>query len=130
MVEVNASPSLSASTPTDYELKFGTLEDLLMIIDMEAQLYGDEEQVGSFDLVWDGAYVPNKRDRAMRNNRKKGQDPRASPVVARADNPDYGPLKGYSLLGCANDRESQHRRMHRETNVKAALKRKYKGKVW
>ena len=33
--QVNASPSLSANTPADYDLKFRLLDDMLNIIDME-----------------------------------------------------------------------------------------------
>ena len=35
LIEVNASPSLTASSQDDYFLKFGLLEDMLHIIDME-----------------------------------------------------------------------------------------------
>lgn len=33
--KVNASPSLTADTPSDYKLKFGMLNDMLDIVDME-----------------------------------------------------------------------------------------------
>ena len=36
--EVNASPSLTASTPADYELKFGMLDDTLSVLDLERML--------------------------------------------------------------------------------------------
>lgn len=32
---MNASPSLTASSQSDYELKFGLLHDVLHIVDME-----------------------------------------------------------------------------------------------
>ncbi|EDO40528.1 predicted protein, partial [Nematostella vectensis] len=35
LIEVNASPSLTASSQTDYELKFRLLEDVVYVIDME-----------------------------------------------------------------------------------------------
>jgi len=35
LIEVNASPSLTASSQSDYELKCRLLEDMLHIIDME-----------------------------------------------------------------------------------------------
>jgi tubulin polyglutamylase TTLL9 len=38
LIEVNASPSLTASNKEDYDLKFGLLEDVLNIIDMEGRL--------------------------------------------------------------------------------------------
>lgn len=37
-MKVNSSPSLAADTPQDYELKFGMLDDLLTVIDMEKRL--------------------------------------------------------------------------------------------
>ncbi|MCO5608863.1 hypothetical protein L7F22_063081 [Adiantum nelumboides] len=38
LLEVNASPSLAADTPSDYTLKYGMLEDLLTVVDMERRL--------------------------------------------------------------------------------------------
>lgn len=38
LLEVNASPSLAADTPSDYALKYGMLEDLLTVVDMERHL--------------------------------------------------------------------------------------------
>lgn len=35
LIEVNASPSLTASSQSDYELKCRLLEDMLHIVDME-----------------------------------------------------------------------------------------------
>ena len=35
LIEVNASPSLTASSKEDYELKYGLLDDVLHTIDME-----------------------------------------------------------------------------------------------
>eukprot|EP00731_Ephydatia_muelleri_P038308 Em0714g3a len=50
IIEVNAAPSLTASSPTDYDLKFGLLEDMLHVVDMEGRLSGNEKRVGGFDL--------------------------------------------------------------------------------
>lgn len=52
LIEVNASPSISADTKEDYELKVGVLSDLLTIIDIEKKLTGTEAHIGSFDLVY------------------------------------------------------------------------------
>ena len=52
LLEVNASPSLTASSPTDYELKFTMLEDMLAVVDMNNKLTGREIRVGGFDLLW------------------------------------------------------------------------------
>ena len=37
-MEINASPSLTASNPADYDLKFALLTDVLNVIDMEGRL--------------------------------------------------------------------------------------------
>lgn len=57
LIEVNSSPSISADTVDDYELKFGLLDDLLTIIDMEKNLTGKEEHVGGYDLVYQGGPI-------------------------------------------------------------------------
>ena len=57
LIEVNASPSLTANTKDDYILKCEMLNDTLDIVDVEAKLNGDERCVGGFDLVYDGGIV-------------------------------------------------------------------------
>jgi len=52
LLEVNASPSLTANTLADYDMKFGMLDDVLTLIDMEKYLNGDEMQIGGFDLLY------------------------------------------------------------------------------
>jgi tubulin polyglutamylase TTLL9 len=59
LLEVNASPSLSASNDEDYSLKYGMLDDMLNIIDLEGTRTGDETSIGGFDLVWDNGPVNN-----------------------------------------------------------------------
>ena len=89
LIEVNASPSLTASSPSDYELKFGLLEDMLHVLDMEGRLIGREnvKRVGGFDLMWcDG---PVASDELALNC---GQ-----PLMYTTN----------SFLGCYNDREQQ-----------------------
>ena len=54
LIEINASPSMTANTPTDYETKLGLLEDVYACIDIEKILTGNEEQVGGFDLICKG----------------------------------------------------------------------------
>ncbi|KAH7331593.1 hypothetical protein KP509_20G042100 [Ceratopteris richardii] len=53
LLEVNASPSLAADTTSDYTLKYGMLEDLLTVIDMEKRLTHNAclKQIGGFDLL-------------------------------------------------------------------------------
>lgn len=38
LIEINASPALTASSQEDYELKFRLLDDTLTIVDMENRL--------------------------------------------------------------------------------------------
>lgn len=59
IIEVNASPSLTASSPSDYELKFGLLEDMLHVLDMEGRLSGREniKRIGGFDVIWNDGPV-------------------------------------------------------------------------
>ena len=35
LIEVNASPSLTANTPADYQMKLALLHDTIAIVDME-----------------------------------------------------------------------------------------------
>mmetsp|Transcript_12680 Transcript_12680/g.30799 ORF Transcript_12680/g.30799 Transcript_12680/m.30799 type:complete len:111 (+) Transcript_12680:3-335(+) len=53
LIEVNSSPSISADSQADYDLKYGLLDDVYTILDPEGQL-DDElyEQVGGFDLIY------------------------------------------------------------------------------
>merc|ERR1719162_803725 len=46
LLEVNASPSLTANTVQDYDMKFGMLDDALTIMDLEKYLSGTEVQIG------------------------------------------------------------------------------------
>nr|KAG5712983.1 hypothetical protein BaRGS_021777 [Batillaria attramentaria] len=57
LIEINASPSLTASNQEDYDLKFGLLNDVLNVLDMESRLTGKERRVGLFDLLWDDGPV-------------------------------------------------------------------------
>jgi len=60
LIEVNGSPSMTANTPHDFELKCDLLDDVFTIIDMEKVLTGQEEQIGGFDLICKGAPVKNE----------------------------------------------------------------------
>jgi len=51
LIEVNASPSLSASSYEDKQLKKRMLSDTLNVVDMEQKLQGNETRVGGFDLL-------------------------------------------------------------------------------
>ena len=87
IIEVNASPSLTASSQTDYDLKYGLLEDMLHIIDMEGRLSGSEKRIGGFDLFWNNGPVASD-ELAL----QCGQ-----PLTYSTN----------SFLGCFNDREEQ-----------------------
>lgn len=52
LIECNASPSLTANTKDDAEMKIDMLDDLFTVVDMEKILTGNEEQVGGFDLIY------------------------------------------------------------------------------
>merc|ERR1719263_986619 len=85
LIEVNASPSLSANTPHDYEMKFAVLDDTMTILDFEKYLSGNEVQIGGFDLLY-------------KNGSRIGPPQNA----------------GYrSYLGCHNNRTEQLKRLSR-----------------
>jgi tubulin polyglutamylase TTLL9 len=57
LIEINASPSMTANTPSDYEMKIGLLDDTFTVLDMEKIMAGTEEQIGGFDLICKGTPV-------------------------------------------------------------------------
>ncbi|ESO85064.1 hypothetical protein LOTGIDRAFT_221527 [Lottia gigantea] len=59
LIEINASPSLTASGKEDYILKCGLLNDVLNVLDLEHKLTGNEKRVGGWDLMWDDGPVLN-----------------------------------------------------------------------
>jgi tubulin polyglutamylase TTLL9 len=67
MLEANASPSLTASTPDDYNIKFALIDDALSIIDMEGKMSGNEIQVGGFDMIYNGKPVVPPPESVMTN---------------------------------------------------------------
>uniref|UniRef100_G3R867 Tubulin--tyrosine ligase-like protein 9 n=1 Tax=Gorilla gorilla gorilla TaxID=9595 RepID=G3R867_GORGO len=91
LLEVNASPSLTASSQEDYELKTCLLEDTLHVVDMEARLTGREKRVGGFDLMWNDG-----------------------PVSREEGAPDLSGMGNFvtnTHLGCVNDRKKQLREL-------------------
>ncbi|XP_064640679.1 probable tubulin polyglutamylase TTLL9 isoform X2 [Lineus longissimus] len=101
LVEINASPSLTASNKDDYDLKFGLMEDVLNIIDMEGRLSGKEKRVGGFDLIWEDGPIM------------------ATDLTSECLGPQPYPTNSY--LGCQNDRRSQTRALFR--SISASKKR-------
>jgi len=57
VIEVNASPSMSANTAEDRELKTEVLGSAFDIVDLEGKMQGDEVRVGGFDLAYKGGPV-------------------------------------------------------------------------
>lgn len=101
IIEVNASPSLTASSVTDYNLKFGLLEDMLHVVDLEGRLSGNEKRVGGFDLLWNDGPVS-----ADEIGLYCGQ-----PVTYSSN----------SYLGCFNDREDQLRHLYKASMLDSEL---------
>eukprot|EP00050_Salpingoeca_kvevrii_P019943 m.92318 g.92318 ORF g.92318 m.92318 type:complete len:120 (-) comp8643_c0_seq1:209-568(-) len=91
LIEVNASPSLTADTPIDYKLKSGLLHDTFHIVDLEQRLTGSEIRVGGFDKFWDDG-----------------------PVYRPGSVEQGKPVLNTFLGGCLDDREEQLETLFRE----------------
>ncbi len=52
LLEVNASPSLSANTKADEKFKVQMLSEMLDLVDIEGKMTGEETTHGGFDLVY------------------------------------------------------------------------------
>uniref|UniRef100_A0A8C0IVJ0 Tubulin--tyrosine ligase-like protein 9 n=1 Tax=Chelonoidis abingdonii TaxID=106734 RepID=A0A8C0IVJ0_CHEAB len=93
LLEVNASPSLTASSQEDYELKCRLLKDTLHIVDMEGRLTGKEKRIGGFDLMWSDGPV--------------------SRAEGNVDTPVNGSFMANTHLGYNNDRKKQLKQLFR-----------------
>ncbi|KAK3749516.1 hypothetical protein RRG08_043422 [Elysia crispata] len=89
LIEINASPSLTASGKEDYELKSGMLNDVLNVLDLENRLSGKEKRVGGWDLLWDDGPVFTEEMTGL---------------------PPF--IHTNSFLGCENQRKEQLREMY------------------
>ena len=112
LIEVNASPSLTANTRADYDMKFAVLDDCLSVLDLENFLTGTERQVGGFDLIWQGGPVRTDQWRAARE----------SQVLRNSTGVDWGAADACTnlletKLGCYNDREEQMERIAMRHNM-------------
>jgi tubulin polyglutamylase TTLL9 len=64
LLEVNASPSLTAETQFDYDLKHGMLNDCFDVVDFEKKYAGEKKlrsKIGGFDLVYNDGPVKHER---------------------------------------------------------------------
>ncbi|KAJ3320950.1 putative tubulin polyglutamylase ttll9 [Boothiomyces sp. JEL0866] len=64
LLEVNASPSLSAETQFDYDLKYAMLNDAFNVVDLERKFQDKTKlrtRVGGFDLVYNDGPVKHER---------------------------------------------------------------------
>lgn len=57
LIEVNASPAMTANTREDYDMKSCVLNDVFDVIDREGKRRGDEVSIGGFDLIYDNEFV-------------------------------------------------------------------------
>uniref|UniRef100_A0A0G4I6S9 Tubulin--tyrosine ligase-like protein 9 n=1 Tax=Chromera velia CCMP2878 TaxID=1169474 RepID=A0A0G4I6S9_9ALVE len=75
LLEVNASPALTANTQEDYDLKFGLLDDLFTVLDLEKVLAGTSNtQIGGFDLLYKGPLGRKGVGRPVGGQREKDRD--------------------------------------------------------
>ncbi|XP_050398528.1 probable tubulin polyglutamylase TTLL9 [Patella vulgata] len=98
LIEVNASPSLTASSKEDYTLKCGLLNDTLNVIDMENRLTGKEKRIGGFDLLFEDG--PVFLDDALPSDSLN----------------KYGTAMN-AFLGCANNRRENLRHVYRTAQL-------------
>eukprot|EP00842_Homolaphlyctis_polyrhiza_P003895 jgi/Hompol1/4506/HPOL_003660-RA len=64
LLEVNASPSLTAETQFDYDLKYAMLNDCFDVVDLERRFEKDKRlrtRIGGFDLVYNDGPVKHER---------------------------------------------------------------------
>ncbi|XP_077982122.1 putative tubulin polyglutamylase TTLL9 isoform X1 [Glandiceps talaboti] len=97
LIEVNASPSLTASNDEDYHLKFGLLEDVIHVLDLENKLTGKEKRIGGFDMMWNDG-----------------------PVTVDEGGVDCITAPTYStntFLGCDNDRKRQLKQLMKQVQA-------------
>ena len=110
LIEVNASPSLSASNEDDYALKYGMLDDMVDIIDVEGNRSGEDTRLGGFDLIWNnGPCEPNIPGRTP--NAKAGKSGKAAggslsrSSAAIGVNHQLASVTPFSFLGCKIERD-------------------------
>ncbi|CEG45296.1 tubulin polyglutamylase, putative [Plasmopara halstedii] len=86
LLEVNASPSLSANTSSDYQLKCKMLNDMLDIIDLENRKPEGvvPEHVGGFDLVYRDGNITKANEGCMYTTFLGSELPASRASIARS----------------------------------------------
>ena len=125
LIEVNASPSLSANTHEDYIMKSNVLGDMLDVIDIEGKLHGDEEQVGGFDLVYRDGFVTNKHtvlNSYLGCEIPRGKSARRRPPPGRIYVPDIPKkeAKGRGRRASAGSASAHAKAMRRKKSARAS----------
>jgi len=101
LLEVNASPSLTADTKADYALKHDLLDDVLTVIDLEKRLSNKEDQIGGFDLIYRGVSQTQSNANATMTQKQVPFNSMESNIPC--------------LLGTHYDREKQLRKMFKQS---------------
>ena len=128
LIEVNSSPALTASSKSDYALKFGLLEDMLAVVDMVRDLAGLDVD----GTIAHGApeFVPTAGSHTRRSISHcvaRLQDHKLQGTETQVGGFDLvwygGPVKpekgtialppGVSCLGCLNDRVANLKKVFR-----------------
>lgn len=73
LIEVNASPSLSANTASDYQMKAEMLNDMLEVLEVEKKgstksspsTSTSPKTVGGFDLIYQDADIPPTAENSL-----------------------------------------------------------------
>eukprot|EP00392_Amoebophrya_sp_AT5.2_P011037 g11112.t1 len=131
LIEVNASPSLTANTKADYEMKFATLDDVMTILDLEKYLNLDEVNVNDVEPGGRGGagggpstHLEHSRDTTGAGGGTKEHGGARSELqstnITRVGGFDLiykgGPVEGHveSMLGARNDRDEQLKQLAEE----------------
>jgi tubulin polyglutamylase TTLL9 len=122
LIEINACPSLTASTPADWKLKTDMLHDMLSIVIPDGVLQGDETQVGGWDLIYRNGWVdpdPHmERGSTIGNhNDRDVQLKRLFKQIARKRYADTKERERLEKERKENKDKSAHERKQRNTNV-------------
>ena len=86
---MNSSPSITADTPTDYELKFGLLDDVYTIIDVEGK--GRRGHRRGFDLVYNNGREALTLTLNLTPNTNPNPNPNRNPNPLPNPNPNRNP---------------------------------------